>query len=293
VALPPAEGAEQARFVPPDLVGQAVLIVAGEAPDTSLLAQRLRRWGAEAEVAHAGLAAAMLAERRWDAVLVDHAVGDETAAIFVGSVGETIARRIVLITPGERHRLDALKDAGFTGYLVKPVRAASLKARLAADDDFHAAAPSASAEPATPPEERDSAHRSLAVLVAEDNEINALLIRSLLRKLGHRPTVAESGAAALDHWHAARDRGAPFDLVLMDLHMPGLDGLSAARRIRSVEVEAHARPTPIIALTANAFAEDREACLAAGMNGFLVKPLDRERLAAALDALPDGSSIAA
>ena len=75
----------------------------------------------------------MLSERRWDALLVDHSIGAETVAIFVGVVGEAIARRIVLITPAERHRLPALKDAGFTGYLVKPVRAASLQARLMAD----------------------------------------------------------------------------------------------------------------------------------------------------------------
>ena len=73
--------------------------------------------------------------------------------------------------------------------------------------------------------------------------------------------------------------------------MPGMDGLEAARRIRAAEGDA--RRTPIIALTANAFAEDRDACLAAGMDGFLVKPLDRERLAAALAEVAGKSAIAA
>ncbi len=118
--------------------------------------------------------------------------------------------------------------------------------------------------------------------VAEDNDINALLTRALLIKLGHHPTVAANGAAAINCWLAARAGRAPFDRILMDLHMPGMDGLEAARRIRANEAEIGMSRTPILALTANASAEDREACLAAGMDGFLVKPLDRERLAAAL-----------
>jgi CheY-like chemotaxis protein len=72
----------------------------------------------------------------------------------------------------------------------------------------------------------------------------------------------------------------------MDVNMPGLDGHEATRKIRTIEAEAGAPRTPIIALTANAFAEDRETCLAAGMDDFLVKPLDRERLADLLAALP-------
>ena len=78
----------------------------------------------------------------------------------------------------------------------------------------------------------------------------------------------------------------PFDRVLMDLHMPGMDGLEVARRIRTFEAEDGSSYTPIIALTANASGEDREACLAAGMDSFLVKPLDRERLVAALADMP-------
>jgi len=80
--------------------------------------------------------------------------------------------------------------------------------------------------------------------------------------------------------------------VLMDVHMPGMDGLEATRRIRAAEAEDNGARTPIVALTANASAEDRDACLAAGMNGFLVKPLDRERLATAL-AMASAAPLAA
>ena len=278
VALPPAEAADMAS-APPDLSGLAVLIVAPATVEASLIERRLTRWGAGAMHLAPHLAD-MLAQRHWDAVLVDHSIGAEAAA-RVAAIAT--ARRIVLITPGERHRLPALKDAGFAGYLVKPIRAASLKAQLVAAPAFDGPA---AAEPELPSALEDAgagARQPLNVLVAEDNEINALLTRALLTRLGHRPTVAESGAVALERWHAAREAGgAPFDLVLMDMQMPGMDGLEAARRIRASEAERDEARTPIIALTANAFAEDREACLAAGMDGFLVKPLDRERLAAAL-----------
>jgi len=104
--------------------------------------------------------------------------------------------------------------------------------------------------------------------------------------------MAADGAAAIESWLAARAAGAPYDRVLMDLHMPGMDGLEAVRRIRAIEAEQQNARTPIIALTANVSAEDREACLAAGMDEFLVKPLDRERLAAAL-AATDKAALAA
>jgi len=126
----------------------------------------------------------------------------------------------------------------------------------------------------------------LAILVAEDNEINALLARALLARLGHRVTLAANGDLAVHAWLAARAANEPYGAVLMDLHMPGSDGIEATRRIRAAE--AGGPRTPIIALTANAFEEDREICLAAGMDGFLTKPLDRDRLAAVL-ATADGA----
>ncbi len=121
-------------------------------------------------------------------------------------------------------------------------------------------------------------------LVAGD-VADALLARALLTRLGHRPTLAPHGEAAVESWLAARAAGTPYDLVLMDVQMPGMDGLEATRRIRAAETEGEVgqRPTRILALTANAMAEDREAALTAGMDGLLVKPLDRERLREALE----------
>jgi PAS domain S-box-containing protein len=287
IPLRRAEDTDASSFAPPALSGLAVLVIAPSTIEASLIERRLSRWGASVMCIAPHLAD-MLAQRHWDAVLVDHSIGADAAARVAAASG---VRRIVLITPSERHRLPALKDAGFAGYLVKPIRAASLKAQLVAAPAFES--PSIAAEPDVAPARADAAAdaRKLNVLVAEDNEINALLTRSLLNRLGHWPTMAESGTVALERWHAARDAGAPYDLVLMDMHMPGMDGLEAARRIRAAEGDA--RRTPIIALTANAFAEDRDACLAAGMDGFLVKPLDRERLAAALAEAAGKTAIAA
>jgi PAS domain S-box-containing protein len=284
VPLPAAEDEEAAA--PPDLSGLDVLVIAPAGVEAALIERRLTRWGASAMHLAPHLID-LFAQRHWDAVLVDLAIGADEAARLAGTIA---GRHIVLITPAERHQLPALKEAGFDGYLVKPIRGASLNARLAAASGFEAAeldAPAAAETVVTP-------HHSLNVLVAEDNEINALLTRSLLTKLGHRAAVAESGGYALERWQAARDAGQPFDLILMDMHMPGVDGLEAARRIRAAEASSVGSPrTPIVALTANAFAEDRKACLDAGMDGFLVKPLDRDRLAQALDEAAGKAQMAA
>ena len=262
----------------PDLRGSDILIIAPALTEASLIARHLQRWGAHTKIVpDEKVAAAILPERIWSALLVDHVLGTE-ASRELAHAAASVPQRIVLVTPAMRTELGALKEAGFTGYLIKPVRAASLAARLSTNDGFEFGGVSDIAEPPS------AAHAGggLSVLVAEDNDINALLTRALLIKLGHHPTVAANGAAAIECWLAARAGHAPFDRILMDLHMPGMDGLEAARRIRANEAEIGVSRTPILALTANASAEDREACLAAGMDGFLVKPLDRERLAAAL-----------
>jgi CheY-like chemotaxis protein len=270
----------------PDLKGQSILIVAPSVVAAPLLGQRLERWGASVrQVADAAAARAALTERSWNAMIVDHGIATAEAEALAHAAAAT-PRRIVLVSPGDRQNLAALTAAGYSDYLVKPVRAASLAARFGAGAD---AAFEGMDDAAAPSPGKASAR--LSVLVAEDNEINALLAHALLVKLGHRPTVVENGAAAIEAWRIARAGKSPYGLVLMDLHMPGMDGIEATRRMRAQEAMDHAADTmgdggdartPIIALTANAFADDREACLAAGMDGFLTKPIDAERLAAAL-----------
>jgi PAS domain S-box-containing protein len=118
--------------------------------------------------------------------------------------------------------------------------------------------------------------RNLHILLAEDNPINQKLTCALLERAGHQVTVAADGHAAL-----AALAGGNFDLVLMDMQMPGMDGLESTRHMRALAPPAG--QVPIVALTANAFPEDQARCLAAGMNGFVAKPIRRDSLFAAIE----------
>jgi len=276
IALPRVADASDTKVATPDLAGQAVLIVAPGMIEAPLVARRLECWSAQTSVmADEASARATIVQRHWNAIVVDRALGTQAASALARAAA-SIARRIVLVTPAERHELADLKAAGFTGYLVKPVRAASLAAR------FGDAVTIDMADRPVEEQTRQTNSNGLAVLVAEDNDINALLARALLHRLGHRPTIAANGAAAVESFLAAANAGTPYDLVLMDVRMPELDGLEATRRIRATEAAMGLPRTRVVALTANAFGEDREACLAAGMDDFLVKPLDRDRLAEVL-----------
>jgi len=115
--------------------------------------------------------------------------------------------------------------------------------------------------------ESDSKARKLRILVAEDNAMNQRLIARILEKMGHEVIVADDGRRALEKLAQGK-----FDLVAMDMQMPVMDGLETTREIRSRE-QASGRHIPIVAMTANAFEEDRRKCFEAGMDGYVVKPL--------------------
>jgi PAS domain S-box-containing protein len=283
-----AYGDQQDSFAAPDLSGESIMLVAPQSIESSLIARRLQRWGGQTcMVSDLEVARALLPERTWHAVLIDHAMGAEATEALGQAARGHATQRIVMFTPAARQtlRLSSAISSAFTGYLVKPLRAASLAARLMNGPEV--LAPSLAAdiaiEIADPIETPAIAQpRGLSVLVAEDNEINALLMRSLLTRLGHHAVITTNGEEALESWLAATSAGTPYDLVLMDIQMPQLDGIETTKRIRRLEASQPGRQTPILALTANALVEDRYACFEAGMDGFLIKPLDREKLADAL-----------
>jgi PAS domain S-box-containing protein len=261
----------------PDLAGQEILVASPSPVVGPLLVRRLNAWRAKVVIApNAAVAKALLPERSWKAVLIDRAFGAEAAEELALAAETHAEHRHVLVAPAERDELAKLREFGFDGYLVKPIRSASLAARLTELAD---AAPLVPEEPEV--ESGPARSRRLAVLVAEDNEINALLAQALLARLGHAPTLVADGHSAVTAVATAHAMGAPYDFVLMDLHLPGADGLEATRKIRALGAD-DGGTIPIVALTANASADDREACRAAGMDAFLVKPIDRERLAEAM-----------
>jgi CheY-like chemotaxis protein len=239
----------------------------------------------------------LLPERSWHAVLLDRALGADHVALLGEAARAHATQRIVLFTPAARHELQTLSNSTaspFTGYLIKPLRAASLAARLTMAPEI--LAPNIAADPLIDDEAEQPAAapvRGLSILVAEDNEINALLMRSLLTRLGHHAVITTNGEEALESWLSAKSAGAPYDLVLMDIQMPQLDGIETSKQIRTREAGEPGRRTPILALTANTLVEDRYACFEAGMDGFLIKPLDRDKLADALEGLAASRHIAA
>jgi two-component system sensor histidine kinase/response regulator len=129
----------------------------------------------------------------------------------------------------------------------------------------------------------------LNILLAEDNPVNRLLAQKLLQKQGHLVTSANNGKEALQLWE--QNQSCQFDIILMDVQMPDMDGLQAASRIREKELVTGAH-IPIIAVTAHAMKGDRERCLAAGMDGYISKPINSAELTATiLAAFPSGAKL--
>jgi PAS domain S-box-containing protein len=192
----------------------------------------------------------------------------------------------VLLTPAARSKLSNLRAQGFAGYLVKPVRQSSLIERLAMR------APASQEASPPKPEPQAASGPGLKILLAEDNPINALLTRELLRRRGHKVVEVTSGEAAVKAMEHE-----VFDLMLTDIHMPGMDGIEATKAIRANEARFKRPHTPIVALTADVMETGRRACREAGMDGFLTKPVEPNQLddmfAAFFPALVESADAAA
>ena len=279
------------------LAGMRTLIVQQNATIRSILKAQLGSWGMSTESAATpaqALEMLFLAVARgapYDVVILDlglHGMGAMTLARTIKTDSAIANVRLILLIPVGRHaEMEAARQAGIEHCLSKPVRESALYDCLAgvingsAETSDEPAAVQLHLPAVAPPPIRGN------VLLAEDNVVNQEVARRMLCTENYGVTVVDNGLKALD----ALSRSS-FDLVLMDCHMPELDGFEATRRIREKEKQLQTKRIPIVAMTANAMQQDREQCLAAGMDDHLCKPYTRLQLRAVLNAwLPaEGSS---
>jgi signal transduction histidine kinase/ligand-binding sensor domain-containing protein/DNA-binding response OmpR family regulator len=281
------------------LLGVPVLIVDDNATNRRILERTTGKWGMEPVVVESASAAlealaARAPRKPFVLVLVDLHMPDMDGLDLVERIRSNPSAAppvILLLTSSSRHDSERLADLGVSAHLTKPVRQVDLRRALErAVTAATPAKPAALAAPAKPIASASSSEavalaamnpgrrRSFRILLAEDNPVNQRVAMVMLRKLGHQVSVVDDGAQAV-----ARADAETFDLALMDVQMPHLDGLEAAARIRAHAEQAGKPRLPIIAMTAHAMKGDRERCLEAGMDDYLSKPIRLAGLAAAID----------
>jgi CheY-like chemotaxis protein len=279
--------AVQARSMrPPVAVGIAgtrLLIVDPNATTVSRMQQHTANWGVESTVVASGgealasLRQAVRERRAFQIALIDRSLpdmGGEELGQRIKSDPELRSTQMVMVaSSGLRGDAARVSQIGFAAYLPKPVTAGTLLECLqqlrSQDDGPGAAADAGGLITVHSISERKPA--PLRILLADDNPVNCRIAVLMLEKAGHQIDVVNGGAEAIE-----AVRGKPYDLVLMDVQMPGVDGLEATRQIRALSV-GHAG-VPVIAITANALQGDDQRCFDAGMDDYITKPIDRARL---------------
>jgi signal transduction histidine kinase/CheY-like chemotaxis protein len=265
------ESEDRLKVVPAELPGRRVIIVDDNPTNRRILRAQLESWGMLVEDEgdpRVALLRAQNAVTPYDLVILDmhmpHLDGVMLASALRQVEGWTDVPLVLLTSLGQRP--EGSVDLQLV-HLTKPVKAMALR-------DTVARALGAREQQSERSVQVASVGR-LRVLLAEDNVVNQKVATLLLQRMGQSPRVVSNGAEAVEAVHRE-----DFDLVLMDVQMPVLDGLEATRRIRA-EIARERQPR-IVAMTANALVEDREACLAAGMDDYLAKPVRAEELGAAL-----------
>jgi GAF domain-containing protein/CheY-like chemotaxis protein len=271
----------------PALTGRRVLIVDDNATNRRILVAQLTRWGMSTRDTEGAAAALRLVEsgEHFDVALVDLAMPDVDGYALADGLRESAHGHglPVIILSSIGHREHGRASAAVASFLLKPVKPSALHDALVtvllgrepvgegATDTRAAAGP------------RLGERHPLRILLAEDNAVNRKLALRLLSQIGYEADVATNGLEAVQALAAQ-----PYDVVLMDVQMPELDGLEATRQVRAGKAGEASRAVRIVAMTANALAGDRELCLAAGMDDYVSKPIRPAELAAALAATSPG-----
>jgi len=277
------------------LRGARVLVVDDHATNRSLLARLLRGWSLEPEVADSARAAlakireARAAGREFSLLIVDALMPQIDGLMLIQQVQTELRQTgaaVLMLSNADRQALaERLRPLAIAAYLEKPVSQDELYQTIRrALGDGQAGRLSATAEP--PRDITVAATRSLQVLLAEDTQANQKMVKVILEERGHRVRIAPNGRAAIEMLQRQ-----DFDLVLMDIQMPVMDGLQATTAIRALGEPSKSR-VPIVALTAYAMAQDRERCLTAGMDAYVTKPIASEELVAVVERLAQPSTAA-
>ncbi len=255
----------------PDLAGRRALVVDRHDFSREVITELLDRWGMEVRAATSPEdAMSRLADWQPQVLLLDSGCVPEKDTDFVKSLARRGVALFLMCQPGDSLGLRERFGDAISGTLFKPLKVSPLFNSLLAEADR---IPVRMAKPDQLVAPGRSQGRPLRLLLAEDNAINRKLALAALAQMGCTADVAIDGHEAFKAAKAAR-----YDAILMDVQMPGMDGLEATRRIRQWEMETGTPPVRIIALTANALAGDREICIKAGMDDYLSKPIRLETL---------------
>ena len=282
----------------PAFEGRRVLVVDDMALNRTILQEQLSAWGIEVvSVPSAAAALSALEDARTCGLSIDLAVLDfempeMNGARLAAHMSQVPAYAkipiVVLSSVGREVTAAAFEDIPYKALMTKPVRMGVLRAELAKavglSSGVEVGAPAAEPRVMEAVEEAVAVGRRVAVLVAEDNPVNRKIVENMLRDERYALTFAENGREA---YGAFRTR--TFDLVLMDVSMPEMDGVEATQAIRAFEAARDCHPTPIVALTAHAMAGDRERFMEAGMDDYLTKPIKKAVLLEVVSRLGESS----
>ncbi|MGI9378222.1 MAG: ATP-binding protein [Methyloligellaceae bacterium] len=290
----------------PDLLARKpsrVLVISEFDIESKLICKTLISSGRDADWALPELAVTQIRKAAeegnpYEAIVTDPTSRPAQARLMLGEARaqNRPVRALFLIDAADRSSVNEMKENGFDAYLVRPVRSDSLFKRLTGTDEGESPDQSHIFTDQSDPEIgedrnfingpaaklEDQTETKLTVLLAEDNEINARLAITMLKKERCDVLHAENGQEVIELMRSSAIGALPrIDMILMDMHMPEVDGLEATkilRRMPRLQNGVNPAQIPIIAITANAFAEDRKLCLDSGMNDYLAKPFDHDQL---------------